>query len=337
MFLAVHFTLVHWPYFWSDAPKIVANSEQERAVEKYEFALARLDQQFAGLMEVLGERGALENAIVIALSDHGESLGEPSPIRNEDGSAETILDVANVYGHGTHVFSMEQYQVLLALRSYGETPVPTHEGVVISTPTSLEDIAPTILDAFGLGRHVSFDGRSFLADLRDLRETSAASPRVRFIETEFNPPGLTGVESISASSIREVIGNFQIDAETDRVSMRAEYLQDILKNRQYAAIADGAMLASVPASDPKEQHLIFVHRDSGRWRWLDGVPDAQGNPELRRLWLLLSERFEPVRARPVTPLQRQAAERGWAALDKPASQARAGELNAASRDFSAEP
>jgi arylsulfatase A-like enzyme len=77
-FLAVHLTLTHWPYSWATPANLPATAASAATVAEegnrrlYDIAVDRVDRQFGELMENLKRKGALENAIVIVLSDHGE-------------------------------------------------------------------------------------------------------------------------------------------------------------------------------------------------------------------------------------------------------------------------
>src|SRR5690606_23377785 len=75
-FLAVHLTLVHWPYTWATAPNPTLGDDPAKMADRYWKAATRVDEQFSDLLQLLKRKGALDNSIVVVLSDHGESLGE---------------------------------------------------------------------------------------------------------------------------------------------------------------------------------------------------------------------------------------------------------------------
>lgn len=297
-FLAVHFTLVHWPYTWASSPD---HESGELAVDirnKYEGALAQLDRQFGDFLSLLEKRGALANAVVVVLSDHGESLGEQAAVADYDAALRDS-SAHEVYGHGTNLFAPNQYRVVLAVRSYGSTPVPTMPGGAIAAPATLEDLAPTLADAFALEPGQPFDGQSLLPALRGTALPSAAE-RVRFTETEFNPPGVQVGNVMKTSAIMGGAKYYRVDPRTDRVLVREQYLDDILARRQYGAERAGRVLVSVPSKDARMQHLVFVPAAGAPAAWLSESPRADTNPAAFELWTALSERFESVRTRPVT-------------------------------------
>jgi arylsulfatase A-like enzyme len=295
-FLAVHLTLVHWPYLWATARDHQLESRIAQTNTLYDAALAELDDQFAELLTALDQRGVLENAVVVVFSDHGESLGEAPSVRHyhdrPDGAP------AEIFGHGTNIFARGQYQTVLAMRSYGTSIVPATAGRRIGTPTSLEDLTPTFVEAFGLEPERSFDGVSLLPALRGAQ--APAADRIRFIETEFNPPGLSPGEVLRQSAMAGAVKYYQVDPVTDRVSVRERYLEQILSGRQYAALRGPHLLASVPSIDEKTQHLVFASQGSSTAEWLSEPPDELADPVALELWRALSDRFAQVRNRPVT-------------------------------------
>jgi hypothetical protein len=301
-FLAVHLTLAHWPFTWARSePQARGTDGSKELPELYDAAIRRLDTQFADLVRMLERKGALDDALVIVLSDHGESLGEPSRLADEVRQISSLLGKPEVFGHGTHVFSREQYQVVLGFRAYGDTPVTLSPGARVEAPASLEDITPTLVDALGIEIEASYDGRS-LADLLNGHEPAILpelGQRIRFLETEFNPPGVSVEAPMSASAIARASASYRIDSVTDRLEVRREQLPRILASRQYAAVLGEHLLAAVPAANLDQQHLVYADSDAHALKWLDAPPDHAESPTVRRLWQALRERFEPVAARAI--------------------------------------
>lgn len=294
-FLAVHMTLGHWPYTWSTSESLLGEDGRPDSKQMYAQAVARLDAQFNDLLGVLRRRGALDNAIVVLLSDHGESLGEPEHAHIPQGSTEAAY--SEIYGHGTNIFAEQQYRVLLGMRTFGNTPLPTRPGLVVEQPASLEDIAPTLVDALGLHPETPFDGISLVPLMQPESGVNAdlLRSRIRFTETEFNPPGVALGQTISASALRGAAEYYRIDPDTDRILIRQEFLGDILANRQYAASRNGSMLASIPMPDGPGHYLAYFDRPESQPRWLDSATAASGGPEVSELWAALTQRFPSTR------------------------------------------
>jgi arylsulfatase len=97
-------------------------------VNRYDAELAYLDEELGRLFEGLRTQGAWEEAIVIVVADHGQSLGENTWL-----------------GHGTITDVNTTVPLLLRLpRALGLAPRR------ISTPVSLVDLMPTVLARFEL-------------------------------------------------------------------------------------------------------------------------------------------------------------------------------------------
>jgi len=251
---------------------------------------------------VLERKGALENAIVIALTDHGESLGEPSPIAEQNAVLDRILGTDAIAGHGTHVFSKAQYNVLLGFRSYGNARIEAAPGSTIGYPVSLVDLTPTVLDVLGLEPGRQFDGISLLPYIAGNPAPEAAD-RPRFLETEFNPPGIMPGMFIATSAIVSAADKYRIDPDSGRVLVRTEFVDEILGTRQYAVEQHGEILATVPAvGDFRKQHLLHFDAATEQVSWLDAPPSAEADRTEYELWQLLQQRFDQVRDRPVVPL-----------------------------------
>jgi hypothetical protein len=302
--LAVHLTLIHWPYTWASTPLETGRlgkgvmAETAERVELYRRAAVRVDRQFRDLIETLRQRGGLENAIVVVLSDHGESLGEPASLVDDEEAARHIKWLKASGGHGTSVFAEAQYRVLLAMRSFDADALPARPGTRLDVPASLEDIAPTIAAALHLTPDRPFDGLSWLPALAGQNDGGNAD-RIRFTETEFVPPGFASGTTFSTSALSDAAGYYRIDAETDRVLIRAERLEELLENRQYAAFRNDRMLATVPSDDQQQQHLIYLERPGAAPNWLAREPEPAD--VYYDLWSALQGRFDLVRQRPIAP------------------------------------
>jgi arylsulfatase A-like enzyme len=292
--LATHFTLVHWPYTWASTRP---DEQKQPMPELYQGAVERLDRQFNDLLGSLRERGALDNAIVVVLSDHGESMGEPASVADDEHAKRHIRHLQKSVGHGTSVFARDQYRVLLAMRSFGAEQLPTPSGIRITAPASLEDITPTLTDALGLRPRGTFDGISWLPELRGAAGENRAA-RVRFMETEFSPAGFASGVVLTMRNVRGAAAYYRVDAKTGRVLIRAERLPQLLATRQYAAVRGEELLAAVPSESTREQHVLYVESPGSAPVWFSSPPTA-GAPH--ELWNALSARFDYVRDRPVLP------------------------------------
>ena len=99
------------------------NSPISQAVEKYDQAITKLDQEVGTLIATLRERKLLDNTILFVTSDHGESFGARTP---QDHDPE---------GHGTSLY-VEQTRVPLILRFPKKIP----SGQISMQPSSIDSI-----------------------------------------------------------------------------------------------------------------------------------------------------------------------------------------------------
>ena len=92
--LAAHFESAHFPYQSRHAG--ISKEPRHDVFERHLASLEVVERQIAQLMTQLTQRGLLDNALLVLLSDHGESFGVPYPVRHLDGSLKDVL----AYGHG---------------------------------------------------------------------------------------------------------------------------------------------------------------------------------------------------------------------------------------------
>jgi arylsulfatase A-like enzyme len=293
-FLAAHLTLPHWPYYWADAPQNIEGANDRTARRFYESAVKRVDRQFGDLMALLERRGALQNAVVIVISDHGESLGLLD--KSSEDAGENPIGVEyqerRLVGHGTSVFAPSQYHVVFAMRSFGNSLVPDTPAR-IAAPVSLEDLTPTVLDLLSVqAKTAPFDGRSLAPLLSGGTDASSGfAQRVRFTETEFNPKGILPGATISQSAMEKAAAYYRVDPVTDRVLVRTELLSRVLMERQFAALKGNSMLAVVPIETASGLVQRAVLVESGQQPVVVEAPGSSERDDVRELWTALVARY----------------------------------------------
>lgn len=300
LFLAVHFTLPHYPFHWADAPRHQDDGTAHRGQTLYGETIRRADAQVGELLELLRAKGALENALVVLLSDHGEGLGRADDLLLTDATREIegYRIPAMASGHGTSVLSPPQYQVLLAVRGFGAAALSGLPPARFDTPASLEDVMPTLLELQGLTvADATFSGVSLAGVLSGRQPDARAStePRIRFTETEFNPPAMLAGFAAEQEIAKQSARFYQVHPTTGRLTLRRAKLAEAMADRQYSAIGDSHVLAAMP--DASGYRYVLVARDRSEVRVLaKGVSDLGDDPEVRRLWDALHRRFdlEPV-------------------------------------------
>ena len=109
----------------------------EAAVNYYDNGMLGFDQTVSELLDQLGRKGYLDNALVVITGDHGEMLGEQGMFSHQYGLSEAVLDIP----------------FILLPYGYAATPVAPQRWV------GQIDVAPTILEELGLPAPASWHGR----------------------------------------------------------------------------------------------------------------------------------------------------------------------------------
>lgn len=285
-FLTVHLTLSHWPYNWAGHAQPTTPQQFRPA---YRRAVAAVDRQFQQVLGVLEQKGVLDNAIVVVLSDHGEALGADSDsMLRKTGSSREIWD--SLWGHGTSVMSPHQYRVLLAMRAYGRATLPGSPGSY-DWPVSLEDLRPT-LEEFATGRQPGgVDGISLLPFLAVPQQASRLATRVRFTETDFNTASTLAGRYEASGIIDEAAVFYELDPVSGWMQLRQDKIPILLARKQRAAISSRSLLAAVPDPDGRHLRFLYTDRHNPLPRVLEGRPDPAGDAEAARLWDALQARF----------------------------------------------
>lgn len=289
LFLTVHLTLGHWPYYWAGSP-VVTKDKNARWPKYYLDVAKRADQQLADILEMLDEHRLLENAVVVVYSDHGESFESPhEALVPDDDPLINALRLKPTWGHGTTVLTAHQYRIVLGMRRYGGN---WPSGRELAAPVSFEDIAPTVIETLGAANSARFDGQSLLP-LLEAREGAEKSflGRIRFTETEYNPGGLATQDgTVSASKVSEALSLYDIDRKTDRLSIRPKFLGALLAGRQFAAVGEQHIVGAFPSATGRGSDFLAVALAGGEPRLLLSEPQAD-EPELRALWMALHTEF----------------------------------------------
>ncbi|MEJ0098644.1 MAG: sulfatase-like hydrolase/transferase [Pseudomonadota bacterium] len=283
-FVVSHLTLPHWPFIWAASDPV--QPDEENIPGLYTLAVRRADQQFGDMLSAMERRGMLDNAIVVALSDHGEALGGSTDFMTDAFPAdEGEAPKSQKWGHGTSVFSPTQYHVVLGIRAYGNARALLGQPAVLNEPVSLVDLAPTILDLLGIKSEEKFDGISLVPLLRS-RETSPNDfdDRIRFTETEYNPGGFVPTHQ-TASAVAEAAKIYRLDSTTDRLLVRENMIESILASRQYAALlGKRAMAIAMPDGlDDGYHEFIYIPGPNGI--------AASASADASRLRQALQDRF----------------------------------------------
>jgi arylsulfatase A-like enzyme len=316
--LALHLTAAHWPYFISSTPPLEEmrpRHDQDRPL--YMGGLKTADAMFSRIIQMLEDKGALDNAIVVVLSDHGEALGlrgdnlvDPEKVQI-DGALMPPSVLA--FGHGQSVLSPVQYQVLVSFRSFGTAAGFVSSGRSLETVATVEDIAPTLLDLVNADPTPLRATGESLADT--LRSHAGAPPesaaRFRYTETDLRVMADVGGTVDEDQTARENSMYFKVDVPTGRLHMRPEAVHLLMNFKERAVFDRHFILACLPATPDTHQYLL-LDRKTGSGRVLPDVPLAD-DVTAYELWQALEAGF-PGELKPPTvlrPEQIQATRQAW--------------------------
>lgn len=264
-FLVVHLTAAHWPYYTAETPFGIATQTSATDRPLYLAGLRTADRMFGQLVTMLKRKGALDNAIVVTLSDHGEAMGLPNDAIVKSKSATLVkglgapINVLNV-GHGQSVLSPTQYKILMGFKAYGDRRHFAQASRDIGVPVTAEDIAPTLLDLLNMSAGpLMSSGQSLAPLLRSppSRSLEIERDRVRFTETDLTViPDVDGnVDEIGTA--RENSKFFGVDPYSGRMHLRHKMLPLVHAYKERAAFTQRHILAALPAGPYAHQFLYF--------------------------------------------------------------------------------
>jgi len=151
-FAWVHFYDAHAPYT-PPAPYNIRFAKQP-----YDGEIAYVDSAVGRLIAKLETMGVLDQTLVVAIADHGESLGE----------------------HGEEDHGLFLYDSVLRVPWIMRLPGRSRAGAVVTEQVRAIDLMPTVLDALGVPAPGRLDGESVLAVVRG---KPRSAPPLSYAET----------------------------------------------------------------------------------------------------------------------------------------------------------
>jgi hypothetical protein len=137
LFLAMHLESTHWPW---ESRHIRARAEDENLwVANYLSTLSVADRQIREVLAGLARQGALQNALVILMSDHGEGLALVEKQLDMPGNPNVTST-----GHGLDLLSDHQNRILLATLVFRDGKI-VNAPEIVTEQVSLLDIKATLL------------------------------------------------------------------------------------------------------------------------------------------------------------------------------------------------
>lgn len=141
-----------------DDPVALDAADRHKIVALYDGGILYTDQFVGRLLLLLRELGIRESTALVLFSDHGEEFWE----------------------HDSALHSHTLYQELLHVPLIVSLPGDWRAGARVDTPVRLMDIAPTVLDLFGIAVPASFRGKSLVRLMTgDARDHAGALSEIR--------------------------------------------------------------------------------------------------------------------------------------------------------------
>lgn len=148
-----------WVHLWDPhAPYEPPAAFRGRTSSPYLDEVAALDDAVDAFLSWMRRDGALDEALLVVVADHGEALGEHGE-----------------WSHGAHAFETTLRVPLLVRRPAG-TPGGTQDaGERRPEVVGVCDVAPTLVEAMGLAPLAGIDGQSLFAERRSGRAGGAGT------------------------------------------------------------------------------------------------------------------------------------------------------------------
>lgn len=137
--------LFAWAHFVDPHDSYVAHDDFPPASKKprslYDSEVAYTDSVIGKVLDTIERSGMAQSTAIVVTADHGESFGEHGSMR--------------------HGFTLYEEEIRVPLMVH----IPGVEHRTIDVPRSGIDVAPTIVDLFGIEPPTPWDGHSLLSDL----------------------------------------------------------------------------------------------------------------------------------------------------------------------------
>ena len=233
------------------------------------------------------------------VSDHGDSLGEPASVADDNHARRHIRPARESIGRRNERVCARSVSSLARnalVRCPGAFQRP--RGTRITAPASLEDITPTLTDALGLHPRGTFDGTSWLPDSR----CSGRKSR--------RPRSLHGIRIHTARlRVRRYLDDAQHARRGSVLSRRRRDRQSAGPSRTPSAAARESSVRRRARRRDASLRAVGQHTSSTSSTSSALAPPRCGWPRqpdsaagaLYDLWNALATRFEYVRERPIAP------------------------------------
>lgn len=266
-FFACHLTLPHWPFKSSTITSLPEKSNLKADPDfiypyVYQMMLSQADSQFKNILDILSNKGMLKNAIIVLLSDHGESFAQQND--GPQAKYDFVKFTTNDNGHGTNVLSNSQFRVVTSVMLTGNATKfrPLLNKIDQSNNYSLVDLTPTIssmLDENGNYNKLR-DGQPFW---------NVSEHRPIVLESSLNPLKVSKKKLDVLSTIANGV-EFYTLGEDGKLIVKPSLYEKSIALKQRAIIQDDLMVATFPEI---QDNLIVTDLKSHVW-WPASVTES---------------------------------------------------------------
>jgi arylsulfatase A-like enzyme/predicted negative regulator of RcsB-dependent stress response len=228
-FAWVHYFDPHEPY---QPPPPFAERFHDRP---YDGEIAYMDSQIGRLLDALQQTGLWGRTLIIAIGDHGESLGE-----HEEAT------------HGLLIYEATQHvPLILACPGLFRGPHVVRDSVVSAT-----DTFPTVLDLLGVRHEGRCDGKSLLSAWNDTQRVVYMETLHTYLAHGWAP--LYGLRRHGEKYILAPRPEFY-DLQSDPHELRSLYNGGSTSAKKSIATLEGLIAARLP-EDPSAEEAAAVAR-----------------------------------------------------------------------------
>jgi arylsulfatase A-like enzyme len=238
--------------------RTLATAERDAFERLYDAEVRSMDRSLQQTFDAFAERGLLDRAIVVVVSDHGEEFWDHGSVGHTNGLFDEVIRVP----------------MLIHLPGQAER-------FDVREPVSVLDVAPTLLDLVGAPIPAAFEGRS----LRPLLEEGSGAAAIfrRFFGDRTNPPTPVVSEFLQPVPMRRrahervvVIGSYKLIADVDGARHYFDLTADPFE-REPASLPEGVR------ADLDRALADFVDRVPLEVNAREIPRDAESETELRSL------------------------------------------------------
>jgi arylsulfatase A-like enzyme len=252
-FIATHFCLPHWPYTWASDGSYNIDKYRNDAIDTdYLRAVHRADLQLKSFLDGLDKAGFLMNAIVVVLSDHGESfIGEEKTIIYSRNGEK--IEEHSKWGHGGDLDNPETSKIVLMIKEYNNKKKTTQ---IVESAVSLIDIRPTILDMLDIEPTDDLDGLPLKSTLQEKLKY-----RPLFFETGLALPfDFTGTIN-KARILKARINYYNLLPPSDKLALKEKEYPNLIRQKDIAVLSNNQYIVRKHRRnrDKPESYNFYSH------------------------------------------------------------------------------